>query len=274
MFGTAVIVFREVLEAALIIGIVAAATRTVPGRARWIAGGLLLGIAGACVVAALTDVIARMAEGVGQEIFNAAILGVAVAMLAWHNIWMSAHASEISARAQAMGAAISGGVRERSALLIIVGLAVLREGSETVLFLNGIAAADGGANLPQLLGGVAGALAGALTGYATYFGLLRIPLRWFFNATAALVLLLAAGLAAQAVGFLIQADLIAGPSAPLWDTSRSLPEDSIAGALLHGLIGYQARPNALQIAGYAITLVAIGIGMRCSGKSRISGGRT
>jgi high-affinity iron transporter len=272
MFGTAVIVFREVLEAALIVGIVAAATRSVPGRARWIAGGLALGVAGACVVAALTDVISQLAEGVGQEIFNAAILGLAVAMLAWHNIWMSAHASEISARAKAVGAAISDGMRERSALLLIVGLAVLREGSETVLFLNGIATADGGAAMSQLLGGLAGALGGVITGYATYFGLLRIPLRWFFNATAALVLLLAAGLAAQAVGFLMQADLIHVASAPLWDTSRTLPEDSLAGALLHGLIGYQARPSALQIACYGITLIAIGVGMRMSSRSRVRNG--
>lgn len=271
MFGTAVIVFREVLEAALIIGIVAAATRNVAGRAKWIVAGLLLGLGGACVVAALTDVIAQMAEGIGQEIFNATVLGLAVAMLAWHNIWMSAHAREISARAKAVGTEIADGTRERSALLLIVGLAVLREGSETVLFLNGIAATNGGAALPQLVGGLVGTLAGALTGYATYFGLLRIPLRWFFNATSALVLLLAAGLAAQAVGFLIQADLVTVASAPLWDTSRSLPEDSIAGALLHGLIGYQARPSALQIVCYGLTLVAIGAGMRWSGKSRLGG---
>ena len=81
MFGTAIIVFREVLEAALIIGIVAAATRDVPGRSRWIVAGLLAGLVGSGIVAASTDVIASFASGVGQELFNAAILGVAVLML-------------------------------------------------------------------------------------------------------------------------------------------------------------------------------------------------
>jgi high-affinity iron transporter len=267
VFGTAIIVFREVLEASLIIGIIAAATRSVPGRGKWIGAGLLLGIFGACIVAALTNEIAQLAEGVGQEIFNACVLGLAVTMLAWHNIWMSAHAADLSARARAMGAEIAGGARERSALLLIVGLAVLREGSETVLFLNGIAAANGGADLRQWLGGLAGACAGALTGYVTYFGLLRIPLRWFFNATASLVLLLAAGLAAQAVGFLSQADLIPTSAAPIWDTSRTLPENSMVGTLLHGLIGYQSRPSALQILGYALTLLVIGGGMHWSRRS-------
>jgi high-affinity iron transporter len=267
MFGTAVIVFREVLEAALIIGIVAAATRGVAARGRWIVGGLLLGLAGAAGVATLTDVIAEMASGIGQEIFNATVLGVAVLMLAWHNIWMSTHAAQLSKSAKSMGMAIRDGRSECSALLVLIGVAVLREGAETVLFLHGIAASAGGDAMPMLLGGAIGALAGAAVGYATYFGLLRIPLRWFFVATTSLVLLLAAGLASQAAGFLIQADLIPGLITPIWDTSNALPETSLGGTLLHSLIGYQARPAGMQIGFYLVTLVAIAIGMRLSGKS-------
>lgn len=270
MLGTAIIIFREVLEAALIIGIVAAATRAVPGRSRWIGAGLVSGLIGAGAVAALTDVIAGLAAGIGQEIFNAVILGLAVVMLAWHNIWMSSHAAELSTRARAIGRAISDGRRECSALMVVVGLAVLREGSEAVLFLHGIAASEGGQALPMLLGGAIGALAGALTGYATYFGLLHIPLRWFFTVTATLVLLLAAGLASQAAGFLIQADLLPSLAAPLWDTSRVLPEASLPGAMLHSLIGYQARPAGMQIGFYVITLIGIGLGMKWGGRSTVT----
>ena len=89
MFGTALIVFREVLEAALIVGIVAAATRGIQGRARWIAAGVAAGVFGSLAVAAGAGALSQLAEGMGQELFNATILGVAVAMLAWHNIWMS-----------------------------------------------------------------------------------------------------------------------------------------------------------------------------------------
>lgn len=262
MFGTAVIVFREVLEAALIIGIVAAATRGVPARGRWIAGGLLLGLAGAGALAAATDAIAAMAAGIGQEIFNATVLGIAVLMLGWHNIWMSTHAAQLSKNAKNMGTAIRDGRGECSALLVLISIAVLREGAETVLFLHGIAASAGGDAVPMLLGGGIGALAGAAVGYATYFGLLRIPLRWFFAATASLVLLLAAGLASQAAGFLIQADLLPGLITPIWDTSNVLPETSLGGALLHSLIGYQARPAGMQIGFYLVTLIAIAWGMK------------
>ena len=92
MFGTALIVFREVLEAALIVGIVAAATKGIPGRNRWIGAGLAAGILGSIMVAFAAEGISSLAEGMGQELFNASILGVAVVMLAWHNIWMSSRA--------------------------------------------------------------------------------------------------------------------------------------------------------------------------------------
>src|SRR5438270_6592398 len=142
MIATALIVFREVLEAALIVGIVAAATRGIEGRARWIVGGLLLGLAGSVVVAGGAEMISRLAEGMGQEIFNAAILLLAVAMLAWHNIWMTRHGREMAGEARQIGADVVSGARELSVVLIVVGIAVLREGSETVLFLYGIAASS------------------------------------------------------------------------------------------------------------------------------------
>jgi len=262
MFATAVIVFREVLEAALLIGIIAAATRSVPGRNRWLSGGLIAGLAGAGVVAMFTDTIAAMASGIGQELFNAGVLGIAVVMLAWHSIWMSSHGAELAKQAKKMGGAIRDGQRECSILLVVVGLAVLREGSETVLFLYGISAAETSGSLPMLLGGGIGVLAGIAVGYLIYGGLLRVPMRWFFTATGALVLLLAAGMASQAAHFLIQADMLPSLAAPLWDTSAALPEQSVLGQLLHSLIGYEAKPQGMQVLFYVVALVVIATGMR------------
>ncbi len=262
MFATAVIVFREVLEAALLIGIIAAATRAVPGRNRWLAAGIAAGIAGAGLVALGTGRIAEMASGIGQELFNAAVLGLAVVMLAWHNLWMSANGAALSADARGVGSEISAGRRARSVLLIVVGLAVLREGSETVLFLYGIAASEGGASGSMLMGGVAGIVAGTAVGYSLYAGLLRIPLRWFFAATGVLVLFVAAGMASQAARLLIQADVLPSLATPLWDTSHLLPQTSVAGTLLHSLVGYEAQPAGMQLVFYVIVLTAIGAGMK------------
>lgn len=262
MLGTAIIVFREVLEAALIIGIVAAATHGIRGSGRWIVAGLLLGLAGAGVVAAFTDAIGSLASGVGQELFNAIVLGVAVLMLAWHNIWMSSHGAVMAASAKSAGADIREGSSESSALLLIVALAVLREGSETVLFLYGISAAGSGDSSLMVSGGLAGMSLGIAMGYMIYAGLLRIPLRWFFTATGVLVMLLAAGMASQAARFLIQADLLPSLAAPLWDTSAALPEDGIPGMLLHSLVGYDSRPAGMQLVFYVFVLASIAVGMK------------
>src|SRR5260370_32488293 len=88
MLGTAIIVLREVLEAALIVGIVMAASQGVPRRGGWVGGGVVGGALGAIVVAGFAESLAAAVAGIGQEIFNAAILFAAVAMLGWHNIWM------------------------------------------------------------------------------------------------------------------------------------------------------------------------------------------
>jgi high-affinity iron transporter len=260
MFASAIIVFREVLEAALLVGIVAAATRAVPGRNRWLAAGIIAGLAGSAVVALFTGRIAELMSGVGQEIFNAAILGVAVVMLAWHNIWMAAHGQALAADARRVGNAVSDGRRECSVLLVVVGLAVLREGSETVLFLYGIAASEG-AGSAMLVGGLVGIAAGVSAGYALYAGLVRLPMRWIFAATGVLILFLAAGMASQAARFLIQADLLPSLAAPLWDTSLFLPETSVVGTVLHSLVGYDARPAGMQIVFYVVVLIAIASGM-------------
>ncbi|MBZ0093987.1 MAG: FTR1 family protein [Sulfuricella sp.] len=267
MFATAVIVFREVLEAALLIGIIAAATRSIPGRNRWLFAGLMAGLAGSALVAASTGAIAGMAEGIGQEIFNALVLSIAVLMLAWHNIWMSSHGKAMAAEATNVGRAVLDGKQERSILFIVVGLAVLREGSETVLFLYAVSASEGSGVSAILLGGLIGVLSGIAVGYTVYRGLLRVPLRWFFIATGMLVLLLAAGMASQAAHFLIQANLLPSLAAPLWDTSIALPATSVPGMLLHSLVGYDPRPAGMQLIFYIITLVAIAAGMRLASRS-------
>jgi len=271
MFGTAIIVFREVLEASLIIGILAAATRGVPNSNRWLAAGLLAGLAGSGLVAAFTDVIGSMASGVGQELFNAFVLGIAVLMLAWHNIWMSSHGAALAASAKSAGKSITDGNSECSILMVIVGLAVLREGSETVLFLYGIAASNEGGQSSMLIGGLLGMLAGIAVGYMLYAGLLRVPMRWFFSATGILVLLLAAGMASQAAHFLIQADLLPSLAAPLWDTSAVLPENGVPGMLLHSLIGYDSRPAGMQIVFYITAVIVIYTGMKLVSRPHSTG---
>lgn len=261
MAASLLIVFREVLEAALVIGIVLAASRGIAGRGRWIGGGLLAGILGAVLVALFAQQIATAAAGMGQEIFNAGVLFAAVAMLGWHNVWMSRHGREMAAQMNAVGAEVRAGEKPLYALAIVVALAVLREGAETVLFLYGVAA-SGGAAAPMLTGGLLGLAAGVLTGLALYFGLLRIPARHLFAVTSALILFLAAGMAAQAAAYLVQADLLPPLGQSLWDSSAILPEDGALGQVLHILVGYTAAPDGIQVIAWLATFVLIAALMR------------
>jgi high-affinity iron transporter len=255
-----IIVFREVFEAGLVVGIVMAVTRSVAQRGWWISGGVLGGLLGACVVAAFAGTLSAMFAGSGQELFNAGVLSLAVVMLTWHNVWMARHGRELAAEMRAVGEAVAAGQSSLFALAVVVGVAVLREGSEVVLFLYGIVATEGWSSV--FAGGVAGLALGAVICALTYFGLLRIPGRYLFAATSLMIAFLAAGMASQAVAFLEQADVLTALGAVVWDSSWLLPDSGLIGRALHTLVGYSDRPTEMQLAAYAATLGATFLLMR------------
>jgi len=257
MIAALLIVFREVIEAGLIVGIVLAATAGVPGRGRAVAMGMGAGIAGACLVAAFAGELAGLFQGSGQEFFNAAILLLAVAMLTWHNVWMASHGRQMARELKAAGHQVRTGERTLAALSIVVGVAVLREGSEVVLFLYGIAAQGGTSAAAMVTGGGLGLALGAVISALMYFGLLTIPAGKLFQVTSGLITLLAAGMAAQAVIFLQNGGWLEFFTSTVWDTGWLIKEDSITGRLLHTLIGYSEAPNGAQLIAYGATVVLI-----------------
>lgn len=261
MLATLLLVFREVLEAALVVGIVAAATRGVLGRGRWIGGGISLGVAGAVLLALCAGRLAEALEGSGQEWFDAGVLLTAVAMIGWHVIWMSKHGRELAIQMKAVGREVTSGARPMTALMTVVAIAVLREGSEIVLFGYGLFA-SGSSALSMAVGGVLGLAAGAALGVAIYRGLLKIPMKYFFSSTNGLMVLLAAGMASNAANFLIQADVLQRWTTPLWNSQWLLRDGSTVGTALHVLIGYTAQPTGIQAVFYVATVALLLAGMR------------
>jgi high-affinity iron transporter len=252
-----IIVFREVLEAGLIVGVVLAASRGVPGAGRAVALGILAGLAGSALVALFAAEISDAFSGRGQEIFVASVLLLAVVMLAWHVIWMAQHAREMTTRLRELGHAVTLGEQSVFVLGVAVAAAVMREGSEVVLFLTGITM-QGGAQAASLAIGSAGGLAlGAAVSAAVYLGLAAIPIRRVFAVTGALLTLLAAGLAAEAMRQLSNAGVINFWDRALWDTSWIVGENSWAGRVLHVLTGYIDRPNGVEVLAYLLTAAGI-----------------
>ncbi len=257
MTSTLIIVFREVLEMALVISIVLAATRELSASRRWIAAGAVAGLAGAVVVAGLAGAIAAAVAGMGQEIFNAAVLFLAAGLLAWTVVWMRRHGRELSAHVQSVGRSVADGGLPRMTLAMIVGLAVLREGSEVVLFLYGVVAAGQEDAASMLFGGALGLFSAGLLSAVAYAGLVRIPHKHLFGVTSWLLTLLAAGMTAQATHYLVMVDVLPALGQPVWDSSHLLPESGVIGQLLHALIGYDDRPSGMQVISFAAMLVTV-----------------
>ncbi|MTJ80791.1 MAG: iron permease [Telmatospirillum sp.] len=266
MIASLLIVFREVIEAGLIVGIVLAATHGIDGRGRWVAGGIGAGVLGAVLVAVFAGALSAALSGFGQELFQAVILTVAALMLCWHILWMSRHGRELAAEMAATGHAVRSGEKSLPALAVVVAVAVLREGSEIALFLYGIwvSTRDGWGGM--LLGGVSGLCLGAVLSYAIFRGLVILPLRSLFRVTNGLIALMAAGMAGQAAAVLVGIDALPSLGEGVWDSSFLIPEDGLAGRTLKALMGYSAAPSGIQILVYAVTLAGLLVLSRLLGR--------
>lgn len=256
MLAALIIVFREVLEAGLIVGVMLAASEGIKGRGTVISLGIAGGIAGSGIIALFAERIANLFDGSGQELLNAAILAVAVVMLVWTVVWMASHGKEMVMEMKAVGREVKEGKKPLAALGIVVGMAVLREGVEVVLFMYGIAV-SGESPLNVAIGFALGVLAGAAVSFVLYRGLVAIPVKHLFKTTTILITLLAAGLAAQSIGILQDAGFIQSLSDPLWDSSWLLADDSAVGRVLRTMVGYRAQPTGMQVIGYLGTVVVI-----------------
>lgn len=257
MLAVAVIVFREVLEAALIVSVILAATKGVAGRLRLIAGGVLAGVLGACVVAFFTGELSAMFAGNGQELFQALVMFTVVGLLGWHVVWMQQHGRELVCEMKSACAAVVAGEKPLMVLATVVALAVLREGSEVVLFVQGMLAS--GAVADVMLGFTLGLGAGLFFGAMLYWGFVRLSVKHLFTTTNIVLMLIAAGMAARGAEKLVAAGYIPSLSERVWDTSAVLPESSLPGQLLSALIGYIAEPSGVQLLFYGVTVLGISL---------------
>ncbi len=255
MLAAAVIVFREVLEAALIVSVILAATKGLHNRLAMIFGGVAAGCVGSGIVAMFTAQLSGAFSGFGQELFNAAIMFTVVGLLAWHIVWMQKHGREMVCEMREVSAEVVSGKKSLFALAAVVALAVLREGSEIVLFVQGMMASGGTHDVLSGLG--LGLGSGILAAWLLYIGFLKLSLKHLFSTTNMVLMLIAAGMAARGADKLVQAGFIPSLYDNVWDSSAILPESSLPGQFLTALVGYIAQPNAMQIVFYVATVVAI-----------------
>ena len=176
------------------------------GSRQWIAAGVLAGVVGALLVAGFAEQLSAAMAGRGRNCSTRAC-SASRWRLGWHNVWMARHGRELARELSDVGRAVASGDKTFLALAVVVGVAVLREGSEVALFLYGILI-SGELGLDVVAGGIAGLGLGALVSFLTFYGLVTIPPRRLFATTSVLVTLLAGGLAAQSAAFLQQAGVV------------------------------------------------------------------
>ncbi len=265
MITAFIISFREFLEIAIIITIILAATRGVKGRNLWVCIGLGGGLVGAAIVAFFAENISSAMEGVGQEIFNAIILSVAVGMIVWTVVWMQSHGRALAQKMKQVGKSVSDGDAPLYSLAVVVSIAMWREGAEIVLFMAGTISSSNEPVISIMIAGIAGATSAILIGTLLYFGLIKLSSKHLFMVTGWLLILLACGMSAQIAGFLNAADILPAYG-QMWDSSALLSQDSILGKILHAMLGYSERPSGIQLIFYVVSLIAINILIKITNK--------
>ncbi|MDX2082991.1 MAG: FTR1 family protein [Rickettsiales bacterium] len=265
MLQITIVVFREILEISLIIGILTAATKEIKGRSTWILSGLALGFIGSIILALFTDKISATLDGMGQEFFNGLILIAAAIMIGWTVLWMQKHARSISTELKNLSNSVRDGKKPLYALLIVVFLSVLRESAEIVLFsysyyISGTAVSD------IIFGLIFGITFGLIAGIALYLGILKAFGKYFFIVTTWILIFLAAGILAQGIGFWINAQIIPDLGNPIFDSSKILPQTSLFGKFLHIFFGYIDQPAGAQLIAYVTTILILFTGLRIAKK--------
>ncbi len=265
MLQIAIVVFREIVEIALILGILTAATKDIAGRTKWILSGLGLGIFTSLILAAFTNNISESLDGMGQEFFNGLILLSASFMIGWTVLWMQKHAKSLSGELKRLGNSVREGRKPLYILMIVVLISVLREGIEIVLFCYSYYIA--GVKISEIILGLfAGVILGSSLGLSFYFGLLKSFGKYFFPITTWLLIFISCGIASSGIGFWINAEIVAALGNPAIDLSGILSEESFFGKFLHMFFGYVDRPTGMQLITYFFTLFVLSFGLKVAKK--------
>ncbi|ATW53208.1 iron permease [Salmonella enterica subsp. diarizonae] len=246
MIAVILIVFREVLEAGLIISVILAACKGYK-ISHLVIAGITSGVIFSGLLALFTNSIENALSGTGQEVFNSALLLTATLMLSWQIVWMSTKGKEMADASRNEVRNILSEGNKNYAIAVVVAIAVMREGSEVVLFMYSIIISTGTSITAMFTGGIIGVIAGIVFTFLLYRGLILIPLKFIFLLSNIVLTFIAAGLASQGIGILSSIDIIPAIKDTVWDSSWLLSDNSWEGGLARAIFGYTSTPSGVQI---------------------------
>ncbi|RYE06173.1 MAG: hypothetical protein EOP33_02960 [Rickettsiaceae bacterium] len=255
MLKIAIIVFRECVEIALLLGIIMAITKRVENSRLYITAGLVLGTLGASLFAFFTKYVSFSFGGMGDEIFDSAIIIITAILISWTIVWMKGYELRFRRKLEDISSKINDHSTGHLMLVLVVAATILREGTEIILLIYGISSAEKINVDHYLIGFGVGAVSGLLLGSIIYLGLVKFAGKYVFKISSFLLIFIAAGLASQAAAKLTSIDMIPTLSDRLWDSSWLVSDYSMVGKLLNTIIGYTAKPNGMQMLFYISTIL-------------------
>jgi len=243
LLNAVIIILREVLEAALIVSVFLALSQLLNRKLWWMLLAMVAGFAGAYVYAANLSQLSMALEGTGQEVLNASLHSLIFLCLLAFMISVPHQDRPVWRRINLL------------TLVLAVITAIIREGSEIILYIRGFVGIPELLN-PVLVGGAVGAGIGLSVGVFFYYLLVNMRTTYGIWLGYLILLLVGGSMVAQAVEFMIQADYISATT-PLWDSSHIISERSAVGQLLYALIGYEATPAPQQAAAYFCSIALL-----------------
>jgi high-affinity iron transporter len=256
LMATLVIVFRETLEAGLIVGIILTVLSRLHAMryagAVWMSTSLAVAasIAAGGVLGLATQAVQGRWETMIEGVISLAACGVLTYMVFWMDRQAKRIRPEVETRVET---AVSR--QEQYAIMLLPFLAVFREGAETVLFLKAVSIQSSGS--VSLLGGLLGGAAAVLVTALIFIGGRRVPLKALFRSTGALLLIMAAGLLAYGIHELEELGWIPGIISPIWNINHVLNEKEGLGSFLKALFGYNGNPSLTEVLAYMTYVVAV-----------------
>lgn len=268
------VTMREGLEAAVIVAIILGYLARTGRRDRWgpVWAGTAAAAGGSLAAAVVLHILAVELPGRLQEALEGFGMLLAVVVLTWMVFWMRAQSRTVGVELRTrVDAALSTG--SAAALGLLAFTAVGREGLETALFLfAGAARAD--SEVAYWAGAAAGIGVATALGVAVYSGAHRVPLRTFFTLTSVVLMVLGAGLLANGLKELHEANILFGELGPrVWDTYELLPDNSAAGRFFATLLGYDASPFLGQVLAYGAYLLVVPTLYLLTGRGRAMAGQ-
>lgn len=255
MFKIAVVIFRESLEIALLLGVIMAVTRPIENSRTYIVLGALLGLVAASLFAFFARSLSVLFGGVGDELFDACVILLTSAIISWTVIWMQGYTKRIKRDLGELSDKIASGTTSQFMLVLVVAATIFREGVEILLFIYSIASTETIRVNEYITGLGIGAFLGLVVGIIIYLGLVNFAGKYAFKISTILLILIAAGLASEAAGILTSSGIIDIMSGEIWDSSWLINDNSEVGRILNVITGYVAKPNELQITFYFTTII-------------------